>query len=203
MHCRNCSAEVSEKAIACPQCGVSPLSERKFCQECGAETKDNQMVCIKCGVKLISKGTGTSFVNNLNLNTASLPNGISIQPNIPAIIVSVFMFISTFLPWYASSASGWGQEFSASVNALKSSWGVIAFIVALASIGLSFVKFKWNFAAGILAVISALIFILDVPEFHGGGYGFEANAGPAWGYFVFMGLSIIYILLQIKTFKES
>lgn len=52
MHCRNCGAEINEKAEICVSCGVRPLSEKKFCQECGAETKPNQELCIKCGCLL-------------------------------------------------------------------------------------------------------------------------------------------------------
>ncbi len=203
MYCRHCGSEVSEKAIACPKCGVPPLSEKKFCQECGAETKENQMVCVKCGVKLINKGSGSPMGANLNFDTSKLTNGISVHPNIPAVIVSILMFISTFFPWYASSASGWGQETHASVSALQSTWGIFAFIATLGAIGLSFIKFKWNLLAGVLAFIFSLIFILDVPKVSGGGYGFEAHIGPAWGIFVFMVLSIIYIILNIKAFKEN
>lgn len=52
MHCRNCGAEVNEKAIACPGCGVAPGKESKFCHACGVETNANQMICVKCGVAL-------------------------------------------------------------------------------------------------------------------------------------------------------
>ena len=203
MFCRNCGSEVNEKAIACPKCGVPPLVEKKFCQECGGETKENQMVCIKCGVKLINKGSGSSIGSNLNIDTAKLTSGISFSPNIPSVIVSILMFISAFLPWYASSASGWGQESHASVNALQSTWGVFAFILTLGAIVLSLIKFEWTLIAGVLAFIFSLIFILDVPKVHGGGYGFEAHSGPAWGIFVFMVLAIIYTVLNIKTFKEN
>jgi hypothetical protein len=57
MHCRNCGSVVNEKAIICPNCGVSPFLEKKFCQMCGEPTNENQIVCLKCGCKLINKGT--------------------------------------------------------------------------------------------------------------------------------------------------
>ena len=50
MYCTNCSNEVSEKAIACPKCGVPPLVERKFCYNCGGEHDPQQVTCVKCGV---------------------------------------------------------------------------------------------------------------------------------------------------------
>jgi RNA polymerase subunit RPABC4/transcription elongation factor Spt4 len=56
MHCRNCGSEIHPKAIACPKCGLPPLTEKKFCQECGESTNENQIICLKCGVKLLTKG---------------------------------------------------------------------------------------------------------------------------------------------------
>lgn len=55
MYCRNCGKTVNEKAVACTNCGVAPLSEKHFCQECGTETKENQVICVKCGVSLEAK----------------------------------------------------------------------------------------------------------------------------------------------------
>lgn len=52
MYCRNCGKTVNEKAVACTNCGVAPLSEKHFCHECGTETKENQVICVKCGVSL-------------------------------------------------------------------------------------------------------------------------------------------------------
>lgn len=203
MYCRNCGSEVHEKAIACPKCGVPPFVEKKFCQECGGDTKENQLICVKCGVKLTNKGSGSQIGSNLNFGTSKLTNGLSIQRNIPALIVSILMFISAFFPWYSASASGWDQEIYGSVNALQSTWGLFAFIATLGAIALSFIKFKWNLLAGVLSLIFSLIFILDVPNMNGGGYGFEAHIGPAWGIFVFMSLSIIYTVLNIKTLKDN
>lgn len=59
MHCRNCGAEVSERAEICTKCGVKPLNENKFCQECGVETKPNQEVCVNCGFKLAKLNTNS------------------------------------------------------------------------------------------------------------------------------------------------
>ncbi|MBU0742351.1 TM2 domain-containing protein [bacterium] len=52
MFCRNCGKELNENALACPGCGVSPLSEKKFCQACGKETLENQVMCTSCGAML-------------------------------------------------------------------------------------------------------------------------------------------------------
>jgi TM2 domain-containing membrane protein YozV len=52
MHCRNCSKEVSDKAIACPGCGVPPKTQTSFCPNCGKSTTAVQIVCTACGVGL-------------------------------------------------------------------------------------------------------------------------------------------------------
>ena len=65
MYCRNCGQSVDEKAIACPQCGVPPLVERKFCYNCGAATQPNQILCVKCGVSLAKSGMGIGSKNRI------------------------------------------------------------------------------------------------------------------------------------------
>jgi TM2 domain-containing membrane protein YozV len=52
MFCQNCAKEISDKAVACPGCGVPPLIERKFCRNCGSATDPKQVLCTKCGVSL-------------------------------------------------------------------------------------------------------------------------------------------------------
>lgn len=52
MYCRNCARELSDKAVACPSCGLSPHAERKFCPNCGSPTEAVQAICLKCGVAL-------------------------------------------------------------------------------------------------------------------------------------------------------
>ncbi|MBP1714387.1 MAG: domain containing protein [Deltaproteobacteria bacterium] len=65
MYCRNCGQSVDEKAIACPQCGVPPLLEKKFCCHCGTATQPNQIMCVKCGVSLGKSGTGVGGKNRI------------------------------------------------------------------------------------------------------------------------------------------
>lgn len=60
MHCRNCSNEVKENAVACLNCGLPPLEESKFCQDCGAETNNKQVLCVKCGCSLGNKKSNTN-----------------------------------------------------------------------------------------------------------------------------------------------
>jgi len=52
MFCTNCGNEVQESAIACPKCGLSPRTEKKYCYNCGIEVNEKQVMCVKCGVSL-------------------------------------------------------------------------------------------------------------------------------------------------------
>lgn len=83
MFCRNCGAEIIDKAEFCIGCGCKPLSENKYCQECGVATNEKQEICIKCGVKLkklnsIHTGSNTDFTKiiqgdgTLNLDFSDL-----------------------------------------------------------------------------------------------------------------------------------
>ncbi len=52
--CPNCENEVSDKAVACPNCGcaISPNVEttsQRVCGECGAPLKEGALACEKCG----------------------------------------------------------------------------------------------------------------------------------------------------------
>lgn len=56
IQCRNCGKAISEKALVCPHCGESFLSdtrmetvETKKCEECGEELPFDATVCPNCG----------------------------------------------------------------------------------------------------------------------------------------------------------
>lgn len=52
MHCRNCAHEVSEQAVICVSCGLSPTVGKKFCQNCAAATDPAAEICKSCGHRL-------------------------------------------------------------------------------------------------------------------------------------------------------
>ena len=60
MYCRNCGAEIPEKAEICVKCGVKPMNAAKFCWNCGTQTSEAQEICIKCGVSL-KKASAAAF----------------------------------------------------------------------------------------------------------------------------------------------
>lgn len=52
MYCRNCGAQIDDKAEFCIHCGVAPRNGNKFCPNCGSETPELAVVCVKCGILL-------------------------------------------------------------------------------------------------------------------------------------------------------
>ena len=51
--CPECGKQVSDKAPACPACGVpvaSPQQEKIFCSKCGKDIDKDAIVCPACGV---------------------------------------------------------------------------------------------------------------------------------------------------------
>ena len=207
MHCRNCGTEVNLKAIACPSCGLGPLSENKFCQECGAPTHPNQIVCIKCGVQLITKRSVSPAIGNLNLNTDAFSGGFdqirSGSYNVPGLIVSSLMLVSLFLPWYTAGSRGYWYSTHTSENAFSSTYGILAFIFTAASIVLSFMNFRWTFVAGGMCFLFSLVFLLNSQDSGYRGFWYFSHAGPAFGLYFFMILSVVYTVLNIKTYRTG
>jgi len=102
MYCKNCGKEVNEKAVACLNCGMAPLSEKKFCQECGAETKENQVVCVKCGVSLDVKVKSGDF-SKLGIYRSSdrkilagVCAGLADKFNMPVALIRVLWVLLSF-----------------------------------------------------------------------------------------------------------
>lgn len=91
------------------------------------------------------------------------------KPNMLLLILSVLLFIMTFLPWWTASAYG----FSISSNGLHSG-GYLTFIMSLVGIALSFLEIPTPrykslgiIGVGILALVGVLIGFTDL----GGGIG--------------------------------
>lgn len=97
MYCRNCGNEVSDKAVACPKCGVNPKTEKAFCSSCGVATNDNQVACTQCGVSL----AGTGF----NFDTAALQK-VDVQAFVrkKSLLFGSIALLGCFLPWIKINA---------------------------------------------------------------------------------------------------
>ncbi len=191
MHCRNCGSEVNEKAIACPKCGVAPLSEKKFCQECGSETKPNQMVCVKCGVKLINKGSGSSLGANLNIDTSKLNLDLGNNSKIIRLVCSILMFVMIFIPFWLGGG-GYHVNGLIGPHGGTSVIGIFEIIVSMTAIGILFITFKWTFLLGIINFILAWIYLLQID-----------SVDWSLGGFIFMALAIGYSVLTYPIYKEN
>lgn len=214
MYCRNCGSEVNEKAMACPTCGLAPLTEKHFCQECGSATNDNQIICVKCGVKLRSKGFGAKL-GEINFDISAMKNfdksGILDSDLMKpiSIIAAIAMVILLFLPWYSWHSEGFGYTNSGSLNAIH--WvddsvrplGVIMLLCAIGCLVSNFIKFKWAIILGCSNILLALYWIIGLPSggFNAGGY--NTGAGVAWGAYLFFIAASAYIAANIKTLKVN
>jgi len=87
--CKNCGKEISDKAPACPHCGLSTESENlsgvlnkpvkpKFCRECGAELVEGAEICMNCGFPVSMKKAETKNVlADLNINQETVNNAVT------------------------------------------------------------------------------------------------------------------------------
>ena len=66
MYCRNCGAEMDDKAAICVKCGFAKGKGTAYCQNCGEQTSEGQAVCMKCGFKLSGGAVGGDFIANVS-----------------------------------------------------------------------------------------------------------------------------------------
>jgi len=154
MYCTNCGKEVNEKAIACPSCGFSPKSEKNYCYECGAPTKEKQIICTNCGVEL-KNGT-----MNFSIDSASIKNPFQSTKklNVTALISSIFMIVSLFLPWIKGAYNILNSQF----NDFIGPYGYFMLLFGiLSSVGV-FLKYKKAFIGGILYLSTLIIAVIDI-----------------------------------------
>ncbi len=52
MFCRNCGAQIDERAAICVHCGVKVGTGQSFCANCGQPTMPGAYACTNCGVQL-------------------------------------------------------------------------------------------------------------------------------------------------------
>ena len=85
--CKNCGKEISDKAPACPHCGLSTAPETpvapeapkpRFCRECGAELVKGAEICMNCGCPVpTGKPESKSVLSDLNINQDTVNNAVN------------------------------------------------------------------------------------------------------------------------------
>lgn len=93
------------------------------------------------------------------------------KPYMPALVVSVILFISALLPW--ASVGLMGMHFTE--NGIHD-WGVLTFIMSILGVGLSFVAAQRTRAmgltiAGILALLGVIIYWATYLQGASAGFG--------------------------------
>jgi hypothetical protein len=123
--------------------------------------------------------------------------------NILGLISSVILAVSSFLPWAESTASGFGASFSASASGMQTGHGIIVVICALACITLIFMRNKFVFIPGALAVIIGLTAITGMGSFTSSYGGASFKAGFAIGPILTIISSIIVTLSSLIKINST
>ena len=108
MHCRNCSNEVSEKAVACPKCGLNPNSENKFCPDCGSETGPKQVICTKCGISLEKKSFSIDTSNMPAIDIKAILKSKAFKAAVVIAVIATGIY--AYLSWASHLRLGKAQE---------------------------------------------------------------------------------------------
>ena len=202
MFCKNCGNEViTQKAIACLKCGFDPKSENNFCPECGAETKDKQIICIKCGIELKPQKVQPEIINKKNSTTINKSN-----LNYPALITSILIIISVFMPWVEASCSasfmGQSANFTSGSTGINFADGIFGILIAIIGGIMAYNRIKWTFLAGLL---NSLVGIAHIFGWFRSGYSssygsasVNASIQPQIGLILFVLFSLIFLIFTIR-----
>lgn len=124
------------------------------------------------------------------------------KPYLPALVVSIVLFITVFLPWATVSAGG----VSASDNGTAYGWGYLALIMSILGVLLSFVtpqkmRAMGLMGAGLLALIGVIVYWLRM---HGDAvlYGVEDFVSPGFGLFVAGIAALAAIVIGIMDLRQ-
>ncbi len=102
INCPECGKEISDQAVACPNCGT-PINktEKKFCQHCGEQIDKDCVVCPKCGKQvgeLSSQDKGIIINNNNNATSAAMVygGGLMVSPKSRLVTLLLCLFLGVF-----------------------------------------------------------------------------------------------------------
>jgi hypothetical protein len=121
-----------------------------------------------------NENTEEHFINNISDDkTKSL--------NIISFIAAGVLAITPFLPWVESSASGFGFSFKSSANGFECGHGYYILIFAIAGIVLAYMKNKFVFIPGVLALVDGLTVVTGIGSHSSSFMGASSRAGFAIG----------------------
>jgi len=72
INCKNCNVQISDRAVACPKCGISTIPKVTFkCFECDAELEKGTKSCSNCGAEQeINQEPQTEIKKDLIISTS-------------------------------------------------------------------------------------------------------------------------------------
>ncbi len=108
-------------------------------------------------------------------------NNLPVSLNIISFIAAGVLIITPFLPWATSSVSGFGASFQSSANGFECGHGYYILLFAVAAIVLAYMKNKFVFIPGILALVDGLTVVTGMGSHSSSFMGASVNAGFAIG----------------------
>lgn len=124
--------------------------------------------------------------------------------NIISLIAGGVLAITPFLPWAQSSVNGFGLSLKSSVTGFQVGHGYYILLFAIAAIVLAYMKKKFVFIPGILALIDGLTVVTGIGSHSSSFMGASSKAGFAIGPILVIISSLVLIVSPfIKGISKS
>lgn len=118
-----------------------------YCSKCGKPNPDNSRFCNSCGYDLINNRPNRVTDNSNNQIMGYLH---TVRPNIPGIIISLAMLVTTFLPIINKDISYKYLLTSNTMKVIDADYGVLVVIIAVVALVLSIFDIGiWFSACGV------------------------------------------------------
>lgn len=87
--CTECGREISDKALACPNCGC-PVEKERICAECGQTIPNNASECPNCGCP---QKTVEASKSNDRMTAVKSPNKINYNKIVIVVLTAILVVI--------------------------------------------------------------------------------------------------------------